>query len=620
MNIPENITKEHLIKAIEKIDKEGIPTNGESQYYDAVFNGKIYPPKMIVSYANFFANGKILDRKTFTGGINTPCFKLLEKNDIEIREKFKSFYSELQKFIDQSETGNLKTKHYLKEYKQVKVKVSFGQGSSAKIPWISFLLPPNTTQNGIYPGYLYYKDKNLLILTYGVSETNKPKTDWNFSNKMKTVNEYFKDKNYGKPDRYGDSYISKVYDTKNLPTNEIIDQDLNKIIDEYKTLLLQKPSFKENMPKINFDSNTFKKNSEEAGLIFSEKLIHRFVASLCTKPFVLLTGLSGSGKTKLAQAFAKWICINEDQYCLVPVGADWTTKEPLLGYPNALDSNEYVQPENGVLNLIILANENKNLPYFLILDEMNLSHVERYFAEFLSAMESKEAISLHNGTENIEKIPSKIALPSNLFLIGTVNIDETTYMFSPKVLDRANTIEFRVTADEIATFLTSNKPLDLSLLSGNGIDMAESFLNISENKNFEPFPEVLNVTLLKFFKELKKTGAEFGYRSASEIQRLVNQLSIINRNLSQNEKLDIAIMQKLLPKLHGSRRKLCPVLVTLGKFCLADQEIKIEKEVFEKVEFDFSLPEKVKYPLSLEKITRMYKGAIDNGFASYAEA
>ena len=127
------------------------------------------------------------------------------------------------------------------------------------------------------------------------------------------------------------------------------------------------------------------------------------MSSLLTKPFVILTGLSGSGKTKLAQAFVQWICEDKKQYCIVPVGADWTNREPLLGYVNALNPEEYILPENGALQLIIEANneENQYKPYFLILDEMNLSHVERYFADFLSVMESNEEIPLYaEGTVN----------------------------------------------------------------------------------------------------------------------------------------------------------------------------------------------------------------------------
>ena len=97
----------------------------------------------------------------------------------------------------------------------------------------------------------------------------------------------------------------------------------------------------------------------------------------------------------------QWICYKEaegeknEQYCIVPVGADWTNREPLLGYPNALQTEQYIKPENGVLDLINRARLNEAKPYFLILDEMNLSHVERYFADFLSTMESGDAIPLH---------------------------------------------------------------------------------------------------------------------------------------------------------------------------------------------------------------------------------
>jgi len=99
---------------------------------------------------------------------------------------------------------------------------------------------------------------------------------------------------------------------------------------------------------------------------------------------------------------------------------------------------------------------------------------------------------------------------------------------------------------------------------------------------------------------------------------LFHQLAVVNPELSENEQIDIAIMQKLLPKLHGSRRKLCPVLESLGGLCVANGDVK--KAYFENTaDLNFD-EEAVIYPLSLEKITRMYKGAIDNGFASYAEA
>jgi 5-methylcytosine-specific restriction protein B len=390
---------------------------------------------------------------------------------------------------------------------------------------------------------------------------------------------------------------------------------------------------KENLPYVDQLGITLENNLEissfeikklhesllRANLKISEKLSTRFISSLLTKPFVILTGLSGSGKTKLAQAFAQWICQDENQYRIIPVGADWTNREPLLGYPNSLKPEEYVKPESGVLDLIIQANQRLDLPHFLILDEMNLSHVERYFADFLSVMESKEDIRLYAEESVQNEVPSKLQVPSNLFIIGTVNIDETTNMFSPKVLDRANTIEFRVTQDEMKNFLGNIRDINMDALVGKGAGMAKNFLEMAASKDFATVDIAdINGALVQFFGELKKTGAEFGYRSATEILRLIHQLTILDNSLSTNQKIDIAIMQKLLPKLHGSRRKLCPVLETLGSFCITDN-VSIIKDVFDKADFDYN-GANVLYSFSLEKIARMYRGAIDNGFSSFAEA
>ena len=397
----------------------------------------------------------------------------------------------------------------------------------------------------------------------------------------------------------------------------------NNYIKFLSELLKQEKDSSENLqvskPQIKFDINSFQDDCKSAGLVYTDKLITRFVSSLLTKPFVILTGLSGSGKTKLAQAYVQWICQEESQYRIIPVGADWTNREPLLGYPNALKPEEYVKPDSGVIDLIIKANLNPEFPHFLILDEMNLSHVERYFADFLSVMESNEEIPLYAEGTVDNDVPSKLKVPANLFIIGTVNIDETTNMFSPKVLDRANTIEFRINNNEMKGFLGTANDLNMRALLGKGVNMSQNFIGLSNNKSFTTKDrDEINKTLLNFFGELQKTGAEFGYRSATEILRLINQLDTLNNKITTSEKIDIAIMQKLLPKLHGSRRKLSPILETLGSFCLTE-DLKVVKDVFDKDDFDYS-NDKVLYPLSLEKIARMYKGAVDNGFASYAEA
>ena len=355
--------------------------------------------------------------------------------------------------------------------------------------------------------------------------------------------------------------------------------------------------------------------------------------------------MSGSGKTKLAQAFVQWVCENDKQYKIIPVGSDWTNREPLLGYPNGLDPISYVTPDSGALHLIIEAIENQKKPYFMILDEMNLSHVERYFADFLSIMESGDSIKLYSGADRKDSegkvIKKEIYWPNNLFIIGTVNIDETTYMFSPKVLDRANVIEFRISEKEMNDFFINRKNLRMKKLfldennlskGGIGQAMGSEFLEFSNNK------EIIKIqghaVLYKFFSELQIVGSEFGYRTATEIELLITKLSAkdfidYNGELITNEtKIDIAIMQKLLPKLHGSRKKLVIPLETLASFCLEDMGVRPKKdEDKNKSNFQLYLADKkdkqfwkVIYPISLEKIERMLKNVVDNGFTSYAEA
>lgn len=381
-------------------------------------------------------------------------------------------------------------------------------------------------------------------------------------------------------------------------------------------------------PKVSqepFDVKKFISDLQSVNLRFDDNFIIRFVSALCTKPFVILTGLSGSGKTGLALAFSDWISANDNQVCLLPVGADWTNREPLLGYPNALDPGRYIKPETGVIDLIIRAINNPDKPYFLLLDEMNLSHVERYFADFLSAMESEKSIPLHSNEFNWkDDVPATITLPKNLFIIGTVNVDETTYMFSPKVLDRAGVLEFRVTHDEMRDFLQYPIKRDITQLSGKGSSMAESFLHIANSDiNKYPQSEALIEILALFFVELKKLGAEFGYRTASEVFRFGRMMCNVSNKggeLTPEEIADAAIVQKLLPKIHGSRRKLEPVLKSLMILCLNDGSVETVKKYIDDENINLIAETNVRFPISLEKLIRMYRHVIHDGFTSFAEA
>ena len=631
MSIPENINKEHLLKAIEKIDLEGIPKGADSQFYDVSYLGKKYPPKLIVSYANIFANGNELNRRLFEGGDNTPCFKLLRKHDFQIELKSPSrkvwfvaqgstFSSHLnpQYLWAPKEGKDGRTRFYWENVLKVK-KGDLIFNYSSGIQGVSIAISDGFASNNEDPNSPWKQegfrvDIEFIPFNEPISRQELLKNKDQLSTLLAPIN----NKPFDKEGKVNQGYLFEFSPQAGKLIRDIYKRPFgNSEVDDFfdNINILLTPIIAEQK----FNASNFIHDLNTSGLYYEDSLVNRFMASLLTKPFVILTGLSGSGKTKLAQAFVQWICQDVNQYRIIPVGADWTNCEPLLGYPNALNPEEYVKPDSGVLDLIIQANKQPDLPHFLILDEMNLSHVERYFADFLSVMESKEEIPLHAEGSIQNGVPAKLKVPSNLFIIGTVNIDETTNMFSPKVLDRANTIEFRISQIEMANFLSTIKDINMNALTGNGAGMAKSFLEMAASKDFAT-TDITEITaaLVQFFGELKKTGAEFGYRSATEILRLIHQLTVLDNTLATHQKIDIAIMQKLLPKLHGSRRKLCPVLETLGSFCISG-DIKIIKDVFEKADFNYS-GANVLYQLSLEKIARMYRGAIDNGFASFAEA
>ncbi len=384
--------------------------------------------------------------------------------------------------------------------------------------------------------------------------------------------------------------------------------------------------------------------TNQAHFRVSTEHVLRFVASLMSKRFAILTGLSGSGKTKIAQAFAQWITPRSGEghkyYEVVAVGADWVGSDSVLGYPNGLDAGSYVSKP--ALDLIVHAGMHAAIPHFLILDEMNLSHVERYFADILSAIESGEHLQLHRDDHRQAHgtiVPGSIGLPENLFIVGTVNVDETTYMFSPKVLDRANVLEFRMTPGDLIGFLEHAAKPDLAQVAGLGYEAGygESFVAAANDVSVIPteVKREYDDELILFFQALQIHGAEFGYRTAYEAGRFIYFYKLLVDHAEGDvawftDAFDCVIVQKLLPKLHGSRAKLGPILKKLWFLCVSDTAARSDdplkaaddaaRSTDKKSEPILDIPDGAPYPLSAEKIARMWKLLMDNGFASFAEA
>lgn len=356
------------------------------------------------------------------------------------------------------------------------------------------------------------------------------------------------------------------------------------------------------------------------GFVQSSSLLRRFVVSLATKPFVILTGNSGTGKTKLAELFAEWLCGKGTHGCaLVPVGADWTDSRNVLGFVNHLrmsrvpeGSNQIEVPlyqSTKILDLLLTARNEPDRPFFLILDEMNLSHVERYFADFLSTLESRDGtLFLHQEGRSLPRkmngptdVPETLALPRNVFFIGTVNVDETTYMFSPKVLDRANVLEFRVEEAAPKAFLaTCGK--NLTAIAPAPESYATAFLKLSYRARAVNASAPLTLVAapgnlpseaaarlqscrnaiedLFFLMQLRHQ--EFAFRSMAEILRYLAvdyELGPTEEKWDWKAALDAQVLQKIFPKLHGSKRKIGSLLIALATYCERAENLAAAEEV-----------------------------------------
>lgn len=456
--------------------------------------------------------------------------------------------------------------------------------------------------------------------------------------------------------------VLNIEQLKSLSDDPQFQEVLNKCFSNFAERISKAKQVSENMPTpITFLGDeqldvgaleAIRISFTDAGLRVDQIVLLRMLASMLSKRFLLATGLSGSGKTRLAQALARWFVPSTDSneyYAVIPVGADWTGNDNIVGYPDGLDGGSYVTKP--ALELIRNASlpSNRNIPHFLILDEMNLSHVERYFADLLSAIESGEDIPLYEGTNRLAGnriVPTKLHLPKNLFVIGTVNVDETTYMFSPKVLDRANVIEFRMEREDLDAFLTRPKTTNFASIDGKGVVYAKALVESASDETFA-VPDVAKVEfkneMIRFFDLLKEHGAEFGYRTGLEASRFICFYKLLGGYADDNTEwlnraIDAVIVQKFMPKLQGSRSKLEGLLWAMAWTCGAervdfdglgfDEQIKEASKAEDESKYGpESLLKKInasgkepRYPLSFDKVMRMYRKLVRDQFVSFSEA
>ena len=331
-------------------------------------------------------------------------------------------------------------------------------------------------------------------------------------------------------------------------------------------------------------------------------MLKRLVAALRTKPFAILAGHSGTGKSQLVRRLAYMTCNNEllikegegktapGNYCMVQVKPNWHDSTDLLGYYSEMGKRHFVNTP--FVEFICKAYAYPDTPFFVCLDEMNLAPVEQYFAEYLSAIESMEnkgGVWLTDPLVEVDKTGEKdasgkekvdveivdqimkgaaskeaadwiqahgLTIPKNLFVVGTVNMDETTCQFSRKVLDRAMTLLMNDV--KFSDMGASKKPSKEELLDEAGLNFflegeergtvgaAESALLDGIN---EPLANTPFVVAYRFANEYALYEAALAKLDGVDLAAATDE----EKKKYAMEALDHVVMMKLLPRIHGER-------------------------------------------------------------------
>ncbi len=339
--------------------------------------------------------------------------------------------------------------------------------------------------------------------------------------------------------------------------------------------------------------------------------LNTFLAAIRTKPFLLLAGISGTGKSQIVKEMAFSSCPDVDDlqenkvspgnYCLIEVKPNWHDSSELLGYDSAIKKHYVVTK---FVKFVVKAMRYPEVPFFVCLDEMNLAPVEQYFAEFLSVLESRKLVdgkiiseplidreffmnnlvaldlfdlpasqfkslpvtnveltdeALGENAEIWHRLQEEgLCIPQNLIVIGTVNMDETTHQFSRKVIDRAMTFEmneadFDSYFEDKVTLDYVDEPLDAALFLARNVSGNRAIEEI--NNLIEDFKPSVAAMLNALNVALEDTPFKIAYRVQNELILYYAELLRENTDADQEQllatALDDIMMMKVLPRIEG---------------------------------------------------------------------
>jgi hypothetical protein len=495
------------------------------------------------------------------------------------------------------------------------VKASMGAGNWAKVPWVALMDPreTTTTQAGIYCVYLFREDLSgvYLTLNQGVTEPKRlhgtregRRLLGKTAAEAREVCRYLERSGFTLDDEinlraarglgvdYENSTIAyKLYSRGFVPDDALLLHDLDLLRTAYQDVLVadldrhyrvaplpaiavaevsgetritEFDTAREVFPaESNFDlqagTRRLIRAISDQGYIFEPWQVAQLITAIRTKPFVILAGISGTGKSKLPVLVARATGSASE---LISVRPDWTDSSEVLGY---IDLQGSFRPGR-VLELASQATDDDRY-WFCVLDEMNLARVELYFAEVLSTIEDRSR-SVDGGyvsSRLISQVLSEadgewgtVALPPNLAVIGTVNMDETTQAFSRKVLDRAFVLELSdVDLKQWRSGVVSDRAIAEIWPVHAWYPRAISLASLLDPTDSEvaAIDRSINA-LLVVNKFLRPAQLQLGYRSRDEIALFLLHAqeveeSFVSRSGEKVDPLDLALLSKVLPRIIG---------------------------------------------------------------------
>lgn len=362
-----------------------------------------------------------------------------------------------------------------------------------------------------------------------------------------------------------------------------------------------------------------------------------FYLALQTTPLVILTGTSGTGKSRLPRLFAEIIGAS-DSFRLISVQPQWADNADLFGYTSSLAGNRFI--EGKFTTAIRDARDTPDKPAIVLLDEMNLAAVEHYFSDFLSVIETRRKEDARTITDPLPlDLPSPdsvdpyqslrgLWLPSNIRIVGTANMDETTRPFSPKVLDRAFSIEFDdvdLTAFVHHESSEQIEPDQFRLLadrlvdSTNPVSVSEVYI---ESQSF--FDRIAGM-LEEIRRLLQPAGINFGYRTRDAICLYLWHWSYdkMDNIMPLSTAFDFCVLQKILPKISGTGEALRQGLESLLEW-LEQKEEDPEDAVLDSDDASLVVADNVTgseparpCPQSADRVRRMLRQLADEGATTY---